>query len=140
VIDFQNDACDGVEAELFEPIFEHLACGKDIELLIVDDEKIKELNLEHRGQDKPTDVLSFPLENNFGGFIGSVVISYETAKRAADELGHGLDDEMRLLFIHGLLHLLGFDHEVDDGQMRARESEIVSLFGLPNSLIIRNDE
>jgi probable rRNA maturation factor len=85
-------------------------------------------------------VLSFPLENNFGGFIGSVVISYETAKRAADELGHGLDDEMRLLFIHGLLHLLGFDHEVDDGQMRARESEIVSLFGLPISLIVRNDE
>jgi hypothetical protein len=50
VIDFQNDACDRVEAELFEPIFEHLACGKDIELLIVDDEKIKELNLEHRAR------------------------------------------------------------------------------------------
>jgi probable rRNA maturation factor len=140
VIDFQNETNCGVGCELFEPIFEHLACGKDIELIIVDDKKIQELNLEHRGQDKPTDVLSFPLSNDFSDFIGSVVISYETANRAAQELGHGLQDEMSLLFIHGLLHLLGFDHEIDDGQMRTRESELVSLFGLPSSLIVRNDD
>ena len=139
MIDFQNEVCEGIDAQLFEPIFEHLARGKDIELIIVNDEEIRELNLQHRGLDKPTDVLSFPLENEFGHFIGSVVISYETADKAAKELGHSLQDELRLLFIHGLLHLLGFDHEIDKGQMRMRESELVGVFNLPSSLIIRND-
>jgi len=139
MIDFQNEACEGIDEKLFEPIYEFLADSKDIELIIVTDEEIRELNLEHRGLDKPTDVLSFPIESEFGNFIGSVVISCQTADKAAKELGHALQDEMRLLFIHGLLHLLGFDHEVDEGQMRQKERELVEKFSLPSSLIVRND-
>ncbi|MEO1923813.1 MAG: rRNA maturation RNase YbeY, partial [Nautiliaceae bacterium] len=86
---------------------------------------------------KPTDVLSFPLENIPGMPLGSIVISIDTAKKGAKEFGHSIENEIKLLFIHGLLHLLGYDHEIDNGEMRAKEEEIIKKFNLPQSLIIR---
>lgn len=71
--------------------------------------------------------------------LGSVVINLDLAELKAAQLGHGRDDETALLFTHGLLHVLGYDHESDDGQMRAKECEIIEKFGLPKSLIVRTE-
>jgi hypothetical protein len=84
-------------------------------------------------------------ENFDGGnfapaLLGSVVINLDLAELKAAQLGHGRDDETALLFTHGLLHVLGFDHESDSGQMRAKECEIIEKFRLPKSLIVRTDE
>ena len=82
---------------------------------------------------------------NFGGenfapaLLGSVVINLDLVELKAAQLGHGRDDETALLFTHGLLHVLGFDHENDDGQMRAKECEIIEKFRLPKSLIVRTE-
>ena len=82
---------------------------------------------------------------NFGGgnfapaLLGSVVINLDLVELKAAQLGHGTDDETALLFTHGLLHMLGFDHENDDGQMRAKECEIIEKFRLPKSLIVRTE-
>nr|WP_314794604.1 rRNA maturation RNase YbeY [uncultured Campylobacter sp.] len=82
---------------------------------------------------------------NFGGgnfapaLLGSVVINLDLVELKAAQLGHGRDDETALLFTHGLLHVLGFDHESDDGQMRAKECEIIEKFRLPKSLIVRTE-
>jgi len=138
VIDFQNNICDMLSINDFNDIYIKLADGKDLELLIVDDESIRELNRQHRGLDKATDVLSFPVEFEFAKFLGSIVISYETASKAADEFGHTIKDEAKLLFIHGMLHLLGFDHESDNGEMRIKEQEIIRELALPLSLTERN--
>ena len=69
--------------------------------------------------------------------LGSVVINLDLVELKAAQLGHGRDDETALLFTHGMLHVLGYDHESDDGQMRAKECEIIEKFRLPKSLIIR---
>jgi probable rRNA maturation factor len=100
---------------------------------------MRELNKIYRNKDKATDVLSFPLEDMPGMPLGSIVISIDTAKKVANELGHSIEGEIKLLFIHGLLHLLGYDHETDNGEMREKEKEIIEKFNLPKSLIIRND-
>lgn len=112
--------------------------SRDIELIFVDDEQMKELNLKHRNIDKITDVLSFPLENVPNAILGSIVINEDEAQRMATKLNHSLEDEYALLFIHALLHLLGFDHETDGGQMRQKEAELISKFKLPTSLIVRS--
>ncbi len=113
-------------------------CKKDIELIFVSDEEISKINLDFRGKNKPTDVLSFPLLDMPHSPLGSIVISADTAKRVSEELGHSFEDEVILLFIHGFLHISGFDHEVDNGEMREREKELIEQFGLPKSLICRN--
>ena len=83
---------------------------------------------------------------NFGGgnfaptLLGSVVINLDLVELKAAQLGHGRDDETALLFTHGMLHVLGYDHESDDGQMRAKECEILEKFRLPKSLIVRTEE
>ena len=82
---------------------------------------------------------------NFGGrnfapaLLGSVVINLDLVELKAAQLGHGTDDETALLFTHGLLHVLGYDHESDGGQMRAKECEIIEKFRLPKSLIVRTE-
>jgi probable rRNA maturation factor len=110
---------------------------KDIELIITDNEEIREINREHRGIDKDTDVLSFPYEDMPMSPLGSIVISSSHVENKAKELKHTVNDEFALLFTHGLLHLLGYDHEVDNGEMREKEKEIIEKFNLPKSLIIR---
>jgi probable rRNA maturation factor len=117
-----------------------LLTDRDIELILTDDNEIKEINREFRNIDKPTDVLSFPLEEMPGMPLGSIIISVDTAKKGAEEFSHSVEDEIKLLFLHGLLHLLGYDHETDSGEMRAKEEEIIKKLNLPESLIIRNEQ
>ena len=122
---------------LLEQIADFLGAG-DVELVFVSDDEMRKINREHRGINKATDVLSFPYEQVSGGLMGSVVISTDTASRVASELGHSIECEIALLFLHGILHILGYDHEIDDGQMRGKEKEVIEHFSLPDSLIIRN--
>jgi len=111
---------------------------KEVELILTDDSEIAAINLSMRGFDKATDVLSFPLESLPTFPLGSIMISVDRVEAVASELGHSEDEELALLFIHGMLHLLGYDHEVDDGQMREKEQEVIAHFLLPESLIVRN--
>ncbi len=113
---------------------------RDIELVFTDNAAIREMNRQTRGIDAPTDVLSFPLEKVPFAPLGEIVISVEYARQKAGQYRNSLDDEIALLFIHGLLHLLGYDHENDDGEMRRKEEELIRRFGLPESLIVRNTE
>ena len=125
----------------FEPLLEQIADflgAGDVELVFVNDDEMRKINREHRGINKATDVLSFPYEQVSGGLMGSVVISTDTASRVAGELGHSIEYEIALLFLHGVLHILGYDHEIDGGQMREKEKEVIEHFSLPDSLIIRN--
>jgi probable rRNA maturation factor len=114
------------------------SCGDDIEvsILLTDDEHIKELNRDYRGIDEPTDVLAFaqmegePIGCEMNdGLLGDVVISVETAQRQAEEHGHSLDEEIDVLLAHGLLHLLGYDHEnsEDAKVMFAKQEEILRV-------------
>lgn len=122
---------------LLEQIADFLGAG-DVELVFVNDDEMRKINRSQRGIDKATDVLSFPYEQVSGGLMGSVVISTDTASRVAGELGHSIECEIALLFLHGVLHILGYDHEIDGGQMRQKEKEVIEHFSLPDSLIIRN--
>ena len=121
---------------------EIIACNlttRDIELILTDNSSIQELNREYRGKDYATDVLSFPIDDDNSIFpLGSIVISIDFVEKMALEYGHSRSNELTLLFIHGLLHLLGYDHEIDDGEMREEEERIIGEFNLPSSLIIRN--
>ncbi len=113
---------------------------KEVELLIIDGTNMHALNLEHRNMDKTTDVLSFPIDDFPHAPLGSIVINYELAEQKAKELGHSVEEEITLLFIHGMLHLLGFDHEVDNGDMREQEEMWIKQYNLPDSLIVRTQE
>lgn len=89
------------------------------------DREMRRLNREFRGKDKSTDVLSFPGDATpEGRHLGDIVVSVETARRQAAERGHGLDREVRLLLLHGLLHCLGHDHESDAGEMDRLERKL----------------
>lgn len=113
---------------------------KDFELLFVESGEMREINREYRGMDKTTDVLSFPLsESDTIGYIGSVIIDIETAKKVSDELGHAINDEIDLLLVHGILHLLGYDHEEDSGEMYEKEREILTELGIGSGLIQRGE-
>lgn len=113
--------------------------SKDIELVLTNNDEMQEINKNTRNIDKTTDVLSFPHDNTFldTNFLGSLVINMQLAQEKANELGHSLEDEVSLLFIHGMLHLLGYDHEVDNGEMRELEIKLINEFNLPTSLIVR---
>ncbi len=94
-------------------------------ICLVNDDGMREHNLRYRGLDLPTDVLSFPAadETSVDGSrsLGDILISVTTARRQATEAGHTLHCELKRLLLHGYLHLLGFDHETDEGQMEKRE-------------------
>ena len=97
---------------------------------------MKALNRQFRGKDKVTDVLSFP--SGARGFLGDVVIAAGVAKKQAKASGHGLNVEIRILALHGLLHLLGYDHDADDGKMARVEARLRKKAGLPEGLIERS--
>ena len=136
MLSIENETSLSIDFSLLEKICDFLS-EKEVELVFVNDETIHEINKEHRNVDKATDVLSFPLEPMPYAPLGTIVISVDTAQKVATFLGHSLDEEIALLFIHGLLHLKGFDHEVDDGQMRQEEESLIEKFKLPKSLIVR---
>ncbi|MCV3453202.1 rRNA maturation RNase YbeY [Campylobacter sp. FU_520] len=110
---------------------------QNIELVLVDEKTMHEINLNQRGVDKTTDVLSFPLVQNCENLLGSIVINLDEVSKKAMEYKHSEKEEMALLFIHAMLHLQGYDHEIDQGQMRQKEQEWIEYFKLPKSLIIR---
>ncbi|PLY11084.1 MAG: rRNA maturation RNase YbeY [Arcobacter sp.] len=138
MIDFENQTDLEIDISSFEIIHNDLT-PKDIELILVKNDEIQILNKEHRNIDKATDVLSFPLEYDMPNMpLGSIVISVDFVEDKAKEYNHSFLDELTLLFIHGHLHLLGFDHEKDNGEHREKEEELIKKYNLPNSLIVRN--
>lgn len=109
--------------------------------MLTDDASIRELNRRFRHKDKATDVLSFPAasEGQSPGrrIAGDLAISLDLAAAQAGRFGHSLDVEVRILMLHGLLHLAGWDHEADHGEMAAREQELRGELDLPMALIER---
>lgn len=117
----------------------------EIDVTIVDDAAIHEINRDYRGIDRPTDVISFALDDNLEDsdepelidapeehLLGDIIISAETAQRQGEEFGHGLEREVLYLGVHSLLHLLGYDHiEPEDKKlMRAKEEEALRVLGI----------
>jgi len=111
-----------------------------VTVLLTTDAAIRGLNRRFRGKNKPTDVLSFPAENLLKSqekIAGDIAISVETARRQALGQGHALTCELKVLMLHGLLHLAGYDHESDTGQMHRRERTLRARLGLTQGLIER---
>ncbi len=94
--------------------------GRELSLLLTDDEEIRGLNSRFRGKDRPTDVLSFPMDDDV--LLGDIAVSMERARAQADEAGETLEAELARLLVHGLLHLLGYDH-VHGGRQAAKMRE-----------------
>lgn len=110
----------------------------EVDVLLASDRRLRQLNREFRGKDKATDVLSFPAAEEVAEeHAGDLAISLDTAARQAREHGHTLRDEVRVLLLHGLLHLNGMDHETDRGEMAEREAELRRKLRLPSGLIAR---
>ena len=111
---------------------------KSLSLSLVSDTEIQELNSKWRGKDQPTDVLSFSAQEGFEmpgteELLGDIVISVDTAKSQAKQYGHSLTEELLVLFVHGLCHLLGYDHEKGPKEARLqaeRETEILQKIGV----------
>jgi probable rRNA maturation factor len=109
-----------------------------LNVLMTTSAEMKSLNRRFRGKDKPTDVLSFPAESDGKRqFAGEIAISAEIATKNAHALGHSSAEEIKILVLHGILHLRGYDHEHDKGQMARREKELRAKLRLPSGLIER---
>ena len=125
---------------------EGVAVPCEVDVLLTDDEGIHQINLEQRGVDAPTDVLSFPLgvdgkydvdENNGCKMLGDIVISMERAQEQANLYGHPLQREVAFLTVHSMLHLLGYDHEnggLEAMRMREKEEAVLLQLGLPRTV------
>lgn len=111
-----------------------IAQGARFDCLITGDAELRRLNRDFRGKDYATDVLSFPGQD---GHLGDLAISAMRARAQAREFGHSAEDEVRILMLHGVLHLLGYDHETDAGRMARAEKRWRRELGLPNGLIER---
>ena len=107
-----------------------------VSVALVSDVTVRRLNRTYRDADYATDVLSFPTDEP-GDFLGDIVIAVGVARRQAREVGHALATEVRVLALHGLLHLCGYDHEHDQGQMRRLEARLRRRGGLTHGLIER---
>lgn len=110
----------------------------EVEVLLTSDAEIRRLNRAFRGKNKATDILSFPTPAEIAQeHAGDLAISLDTAARQAADHGHTLKDELRILILHGLLHLAGEDHETDRGEMAAREQALRRQLRLRASLTER---
>jgi probable rRNA maturation factor len=110
----------------------------EVSVLLTTDAAIRRLNRQFRGKNKATDVLSFPAEGiGAEGYAGDLAVSVPTALRQAIEQGHSLSTEIKVLILHGLLHLAGYDHEADQGKMARRERQLRARLALPQGLIER---
>jgi probable rRNA maturation factor len=116
-----------------------VARKREFHCLITNDAELQSLNAQFRGKDYPTDVLSFPSNASAtsGESLGDIAISIQRARSQAREWKHSAEDEIRILMLHGLLHLLGMDHETDSGEMKRTEIRWRRKLGLPISLIER---
>jgi probable rRNA maturation factor len=112
-----------------------------VDILLANDQTLRHLNKTFRGKNKSTDVLSFPAPSAFAAkHAGDLAISLETAARQAATHGHPLPEEIKILILHGLLHLDGEDHETDNGEMAAREATLRRELRLPAALIERTTQ
>jgi probable rRNA maturation factor len=112
-----------------------VAKGRGFHCLISDDRELRRLNRQFLGADYATDVLSFPLNDN--GLLGELAISADRAAAQAREFGHSQIDEIRILMLHGVLHLVGMDHQIDRGAMARAEARWRKKLHLPVGLIGR---
>jgi probable rRNA maturation factor len=119
-----------------QEVTRRVARGRSIVCLISDDKELRNLNRQFRGKNYATDVLSFPSLDDSNG-IGEIAISIDRAAAQAARHGHSVTDELRILMLHGALHLAGFDHETDSGEMAATETRWRKRLGLPTGLIER---
>lgn len=143
-LDFLNqgpkafDQYENVYRDLAEKVFNHLHLEDEylVDVNVVDNKFIHQINRDYRGVDRPTDVISFAFLDDKDGIkyvggniiqLGNILVSYEKAQEQAKEYGHSLDREMSFLFVHGLLHLLGYDHmtKEDEAKMFALQDEIL---------------
>jgi len=113
-----------------------------VDVLVTSSAEMRSLNSRFRGKNKPTDVLSFPADSAFhrngnGRFAGEIAISADIARQNAARFGHSAIEEIKVLALHGILHLAGFDHEDDNGEMARKEAELRRAFKLPSTLIER---
>ena len=106
----------------------------EVSVLITGNRRVQELNRRFRRRNKPTDVLSFPRPQG-----GDIAISADIARENARLFGHGSADELKVLILHGMLHLAGYDHESDNGRMASREARLRAQLKLPASLIARTN-
>jgi len=136
MIDYENLTSSQYALEVLQKITDSLT-KLDVELMLTCNDEIAKINAEFRQIEAATDVLSFPNEPMPLAPLGSIVISDDYVKKAALKFGHSEQDEFTLLYIHGLLHLLGYDHEVDNGNMREKEEILIKKYKLPESLIVR---
>jgi probable rRNA maturation factor len=144
MLNIENLTDHTLNVKLLESISNSLT-SREIDLILCYNNTIQQYNKEYRKKDKATDVLSFPIANdiiidNNLMPLGSIVISVNFVMDKAEEYKHSSESEMALLFIHGLLHILGYDHETDNGEMREKEALIIQSFNLPHSLIVRTEE
>jgi len=111
-----------------------------VTVMITGNREVRALNLRFKGSDRPTDVLSFPAPLFVRGFAGDIAISADIASRNARALGHRCSDEVRILALHGILHLAGHDHENDRGEMARTEQLLRKRLDLPTGLIERSGQ
>jgi probable rRNA maturation factor len=107
----------------------------EVTVALVSDARMRTLNRSYRNKDYATDVLSFPAEGS--EYLGDIVIASGVAQRQADDAGHSVSTELKVLALHGLLHLLGYDHETDEGEMAKVEARLRKKAGLKEGLISR---
>lgn len=111
----------------------------EVNVLVAGSREIRELNRRYRGKYQATDVLSFPADGGGGkDFAGDIAISADHAARSARQFGHPPAQELKVLMLHGVLHLAGYDHERDNGAMARREEGLRAQLGLPTALIARS--
>jgi probable rRNA maturation factor len=111
-----------------------------VSVMVTDNRQMRALNAQFRGKNQATDVLSFPPLAVAYGLAGDIAISLDIATQNARLLGHSLPDEVQILVLHGILHLAGYDHEHDDGEMARKEARLRRRFGLPTALIERAEK
>lgn len=152
-IDFTEEMMNLIEKSIRSALkYENFTKASEISVVITDNEGIRDINREFRNIDKETDVLSFPMlefEGNYAEdneieigledtnpetgdvILGDIVISLEKALSQANEYGHSFERELSFLTVHSVLHLLGYDHEIESDRviMRGKEEEILNLFG-----------
>jgi probable rRNA maturation factor len=112
---------------------DEVAGGRPFCCRVTSNREVREWNRRYLGHDAPTDVLSFPSGSGIGP-LGDIAIAFPYARRQAQALGHPVEVELRILLLHGVLHLLGYDHETDRGRMRRAEEQWRRRLGLPHSL------
>ena len=143
-IEVEDDAWSGaipdVEAVVARAA-QQVAPPGDVVILLTDDEAVRDLNARFRGKDRPTNVLSFPAPENARPHLGDVVLAYGVCAAEAAAQKKPFADHLSHLVIHGILHLMGHDHEADDEaeEMEAKERTLLAALGVPDPYLFRND-